>query len=67
MTLVAAIFTTDDPPIAVTMCGQALPVTAFADADGVVCPAEEARFCTAGPDSAGALWLIDVRQLRRRR
>lgn len=56
-----------DPPVIVAMDGQVLPVTAWADRDGVVVARADADVCTAGPDAAGSLWLVDVRRQRRLR
>lgn len=47
-----------------TLDGQTLPVSDWADVDGQ--PMEEprgARFCVAGPDAHGRSWLVDVARL----
>ena len=64
MTMVAAVIA-DPPAIVLTMDGQALPVTGWADDDGVCVEPEAARFCTAGPDTRARYWLVDIRRLER--
>lgn len=47
--------------VVVTMDGQTLPVTGWADDDGVLGQdASNARFCSAGPDAYGRFWLVDA-------
>lgn len=49
-----------------TLDGQTLPVTDWADADGVPIAAARARHCIAGPDAHGRNWLVDVPALTAR-
>lgn len=49
-----------------TLDGQTLPVTDWADADGVPTSAARARHCIAGPDADGRNWLVDVPALTAR-
>lgn len=47
--------------LVVTMDGQTLPITNWADEDGVLRhDAARARFCTAGADAYGRFWLVDA-------
>lgn len=47
--------------IVLTMDGLQLPVTGWADEDGVLRDfAANARFCSAGPDAYGLFWLVNI-------
>lgn len=47
-----------------TLNGQDLPVTDWADRDGVVgAAAADAPVCSAGPDAYGKHWTVDVDRL----
>lgn len=49
--------------VAITECGQSLPITNFFDADGEECASDGAVVCVAGPDKDGMWLTIDFREM----
>lgn len=47
----------------VTMLGETLPITDWADVHGELCAPADARYCVAGPDLHGRALTIDIPRL----